>query len=158
MSHITDVKMRIRDLDLAAEIAPLFGFELRRDRKECAFWGEFVGDSNSYGEFNPHDFKNCDATLGRIGKTPTMGASGEWEVALKKAPDGDGYIVGYDTYGSSGHVISQALGFGLEKFKHAYGEALAKKKLALRLALQGFTLDAAKPLADGRSVIRAWKF
>jgi hypothetical protein len=158
MSHITDVKMRIRDLDLAAEVAKPFGFELRRDRKECAFWGEFVGDSSSYGEFNPHDFKNCDATIGRIGKTPTMGPNGEWEVALKKAPDGDGYIVGYDTYGGGGATISNALGFGLEKFKRAYGEALAKKKLAQRLSLQGFTLDNTKTLADGRQVIRAWKF
>lgn len=158
MSHITDGKFRIKDLDTAAQILPEFGLELRRNKTDVAWWGKFVNDSNTYGEINPREFgKNTAHTIGRIGHAPVMGPTGEWEIALIKAPDGDGYLIGYDAFGAPGQRLEACAGAGLEKIRHAYTVAVARKALAAKLALQGFTLDAAKDLGNGRAVIRAWK-
>ena len=45
MSHVTDLKLRIHDLDALEEAAEKCGLQLMRGQKTYAWFGEFMNDS-----------------------------------------------------------------------------------------------------------------
>lgn len=156
MSHVTDIRLRIRDLDALAEAADQLGMELRRDQKTYAWWGTFVGDSRSYGAHDPKKFGHGDHALRIKGDSPRNGSSGPWEIGVVKAPDGDGYDLLFDIFGSAGQRLMQHVGEGANKLRQEYAAAVALKQARKQAVTRGFTATR-EQLAGGRILLRLRK-
>lgn len=114
MSHVTDVKLRVREkyLDVAAETADQLGLELRRGQETFISYG---GSAN-----------RCDHALRLKDHKP-----GDFEIGLVK--DGDAFKLLYDPWGAPGARLEKAAGSDLRVFKQEYAVnvamLVAKKKL-----------------------------
>lgn len=127
MSHVDTIKCKVRDLDELRDALPE-NMELR-DKKTFAWWGRFEGDSVPPPGYDPKDYGKCEAAIGFKGETPRNGSDGVWEIGVCKAPDGDGYELLCDKYGTQGHRLvkaGNAIRQGLQANKI---EARARKKL-----------------------------
>jgi len=148
MSHVTDVKLQITDLDALDEACQALGLELRRDQKTYAWWGAFVGDSSAYGEHRPADMGKCEHAIKVAGTSPRNGSSGPWEIGVVKAKDGNGYKLFFDTYGSAGRALADKVGAGADRLRREYAAAVASKKAKKELGRKGF-VQTRESLANG---------
>lgn len=140
MSHVTDVKMRVKDIDALEEACTAIGLELRRDQKSYAWWGSFVGDSNRYGEHTPEEMGKCAHAIRVKGTKPQNGAYGPWEIGVIAAKDGNGFKLFYDTYGGAGNALSEKVGADANSLRQAYSEAVSTKKVS-KLRKLGFRVS-----------------
>lgn len=141
MSHVTDVKLKVHDLDALEEACEELGLELQRDKTHFAWWGKFVGDSKPPAWADPADYGKCEHAIKIKGDTPRDGSSGPWEIGVVKDPDGDGYRLLYDYYGSAGRRLLDKVGQEANKLKQEYAFAVAKKKVNKTLARQGWKAE-----------------
>lgn len=141
MSHVTDLRLKIHDLDALEEAAEKCGLELRRDQKTFAWWGTFVGDSRDYGEMRPDSMGKCEHALRVKGDNPRNGSAGPWEIGIAKSKDGDGYGLFYDTYGTAGSRLTAAVEQNANKLRREYAYAVAAKKAKATLGKKGWTLS-----------------
>lgn len=138
MSHVTSIEMKVRDLDCLREAVEACGGEFRQDKRTYAWWGHRAGGGD-YGGLPPSEDGKCLHAIGERGVTPRMGAAGPWEIGVRAARDGDGYMLLYDYFGSAGERLHETFGRGLSKLKQEYAVAVATKKAA-HLARQGYAL------------------
>lgn len=138
---MTDVKLRIDDLDALEEAAEKCGLELRRDQKHYAWWGRYVGDSHAYGEHRPAEMGTCAHALRLKGTTPRDGASGPWEIGVVPAKDGKGFGLYFDTYGDAGAQLTRAVEQNANKLRREYAAAVATKRAKKTLARKGFVVS-----------------
>lgn len=148
MSHVTDAKMKVRDLEAAAEAAPRCGMTLMIGQKTFNWFGRFVGDSVPPAGRNPAEYGRCEHAL-RLKDH----RSGDYEIGLVPALDGDGYDLMWDTWGTSGRRLAEAAGPNLDKFRREYSAAVLTKKARQKLAPKGFTV-AREDLLNGRIRLR----
>lgn len=156
MSHVTDVKMRVRDIGALREAAEACGLELREGQTTYAWWGQFVGDSNAYGQHDPKDFGKCEHALRVKGTNPRNGSSGPWEIGVVKAKDGDGFDLLYDRYGNAGRALEQHVGDSAKRLKREYSAAMATRRAKATVVRRGFTLQR-EDLLGGRIRLRLRK-
>lgn len=140
MSHITDVQLRIDDLDALEEACQQLGLELQRNKTNYAWWGAFQDDSNAYGEHRPSEMGTCDHAIKIQGDAPRNGSSGPWEVGVVRAKDGDGYKLFFDTYGSAGRRLTEKVGHQANALRREYAAAKATKEAKAKLARHGWTV------------------
>ncbi len=138
MSHVTDVKLKIRDLEALKDAAKECGLEFRENQLTYAWWGTFVGDSRAYGQHDPKQFGKCEHALRIPGDKPVNGHSGPWEIGVVKARDGDGFDLLYDTYGGAGSRLTARVGTGASTLRREYAVATATRKAQATLARRGF--------------------
>lgn len=155
MSHITDVKLKVRDLDSLEEAVELLGGELIRDKKTHNWFGRFLGDSaegrRAAAERGAETFGKCDHAI-RI-----KGASADaYEIGVVKAKDGDGFDLIYDSWGS-GQELVRKFGGNLDRIRHEYAVAQARKKAQATLARKGWTVAPREDLGNGRTRLRLRK-
>lgn len=148
MSHVSDVKLRIHDLDALETAAAECGLELRRDQKTFAWWGTFVGDSRDNGEMRPADMGKCAHALRIPGTKPHNGPAGPWEIGVAPAKDGDGFKLFYDTFGGAGQALTKRVEQNADKLRREYAFAVAQKKADATLAKRGWTTSR-EQLLDG---------
>lgn len=153
MSHITDVKMKVRDLDALAEACDLLGLEFERDKTTFAWWGTYVGDSRDYGELDVKEFGKCAHAIKEKGTSPRNGSSGPWEIGVVPAKDGDGFILALDTYGGAGRRLINLAGQGLDRLRQEYSTAVAAAKAKKTLGPKGFVAKR-ETLANGTVRLR----
>lgn len=139
MSHVTDIKLQITDLDALEAACEELGLELRRDQKTYAWWGTFVGDSAAYGEHRPDEMGKCEHAIRVKGTSPRNGSSGPWEIGVVRAKDGNGFRLYFDTYGSAGNALTAKVGTNADRLRREYAAAVATKKAKAKLSRQGFT-------------------
>jgi len=137
MSHLTEVKMKFRDLESLQAAVEACGGEWR-DKKTYAWWGSRAGGGD-YGGLPPSEDGKCLFAIGQKGVEARNGHSGPWEIGVRKAADGDGYRLLYDYFGSAGNALHRTFGENLSKVKQEYSVAVATKQAAV-LARQGYTL------------------
>lgn len=140
MSHVTDIKLRVRDVAALKEACAAVGLELRENQRTYAWWGTFVGDSNQYGNHDPKTFGKCEHAIGVPGVKPRMGGSGNWEIGVVKAKDGDGFELLVDTYGEPGRRLLEKAGQDFSRLKQEYAVAAATRKAKATLARKGWTV------------------
>lgn len=153
MSHVTEVKLRVRDLDALDEACEALGLELRRDRRTFAWWGTFVGDSRSYGEMLPKDMGKCEHAIRIKGDQPKDGPQGPWEIAVLPAKDGDGFKLFYDNFGAAGRRLTDAVGPDVCKLRQEYATAVSSAKAKRTLGPKGFRITR-ENLATGQVRLR----
>lgn len=137
MSHITDAKLKVKDLDALQAAADLLGLELVRDRKKYNWFGHFVGDSAEgrrvAAERGEETFGKCDHVLRRKGS-----AASDYEIGVV-ADKAGAFDLLYDTWGS-GAKLEQAAGKSLARLRQEYSVAVAEARVAKTLGRQGFRM------------------
>jgi hypothetical protein len=141
MSHVTDVKLKVHDLDALEKACTKLGLELRRDKKTYAWWGNFVGDSTPPAGRDPKDYGKGEHAIGRAGTTPCDGASGEWEIGLVPALDGNGYELMADTYGGPGRALLERAGPQFNTLRREYAAEVATSKAVEKLSRHGWRVQ-----------------
>lgn len=143
MSHVTDVKLKIRDLDALEEAAALCGLVLSRDQKTYAWYGRFVGDSNDFGSFDPKTFGRSEHALRRADHKP-----GDYEIGVVKAKDGEGFEILYDKWGP-GARLTALVEENANKLRREYAAAVALRNARKTVGRKGFVATR-EDLAGGR--------
>ena len=153
MSHITDVKLKIHDLEALREAADACGFDFREGQKTHAWYGRFMRDSaegmevaRTRGEQN---MGKCDHAL-----RSKDHQAGDYEVGVVREDDGS-YLLSFDSWGP-GRKLEAAAGAGLSKLKREYAAATAMKKARTTLGRHGFTVSR-ENLPGNRIRVRARK-
>jgi hypothetical protein len=106
MSHIAVGKARIHDLDALKDAAANLGLEFIEGKTSFEWYGAFMNDSAIARDaikrgYSAKDFGKCEHVLRLKGC--------QYEIGVKRAADGDGYVLQYDQFGS-GHALMQAVG------------------------------------------------
>lgn len=141
MSHVTDVKLIVQDLDALEAACEHLGLELERDKRSFAWWGSFQYDSNAYGDMTPERMGKCDHAIKVKGTNPRDGHSGPWEIGVVKAKDGEGFSLYYDTYGGAGQALSSRVGPQADRLRVEYAAQVAEKKAVAKLSRHGWRVS-----------------
>jgi hypothetical protein len=155
MSHVTDVSMRVTDLDALERAADRRGLRLVRGQRTWKWYGRWENDfhgKHAAAEqgFRPADFGKCEHALVLKNAGPH-----DYEVGVVRARDGNGYELLYDAWGSGGQRLEKAAGHHLDDLNRDYTVALATQRAHEQLAGEGFEELAQEELPDGR-VKLAW--
>ena len=147
MSHITDVKLKIRDLDALAEAARACGLELREGQRQHKWYGTFVGDTTPPAGRDPRDYGKCEHALALSDAT-----AGDYEVGVVKALDGDGFTLLVDTWNQR-RLLQAVGGPRMDKLRREYACAVASKRARQKLGPKGWRLQR-EDLPSGRIRLR----
>ncbi len=128
MSHVSEVKLKLKDLDAVEEAAKACGLELVRGQKSFKWYGTFVGDTTPPVGRDPKDYGKCEHALRQTDMR------GGYEVGLVPALDGDGYDALFDSWSSQGGRLPGKL----STLKREYAAAVTTKKAEATLAKKGF--------------------
>jgi hypothetical protein len=119
------------------------GLVLKRDQKTYKWYGRFMNGSRDYGDIDPKDFGKGAHALQLANHT-----SGDYEIGLHPAKDGDGFQVVFDAWGP-GQRLTAAVEAGANKLRREYAAACASRKAKVTLGRKGFVLTR-EDLAGGR--------
>lgn len=127
MSHVADVQMKVKDLDALKAVCVDLGLTFMEGQTTHEWYGVFLNDwSSQQAAVNRVDPKTFGKCLHAI-KVP--GSS--YEIGVTARPDGDGYDLIYDTFGSNGGSISQRLGgMGLPTLRQNYSVEVTRRELS----------------------------
>jgi hypothetical protein len=137
ISHITDARLKVKDLEALDMAGQVLGFELVRDKTSYNWFQNFVGDSAEglrvAAERGAHTFGKCEHVLRRKGAAAT-----DYEIGVVRDPDG-AYSLLYDTWGS-GQKLEQAAGVRLARLRQEYSVAVTQRRVEKTLGRQGFRM------------------
>lgn len=114
MSHITTIKVEVRDLEALRAACTRLGFEWRENQHTYKWWGRFVGDSPLPEGMKVEDLGHCTHAI------HVSGAS--YEVGVLQ--QGDKYSLLYDFWGAGG--LEAKLGPNAERLVQAYAVEAAR--------------------------------
>ena len=132
MSHITKMKLRVRDLDALETAATECGLELVRDARSFKWFGRFVGDTTPPAGYDPKDYGKCEHKMRLKGAS-----SSDYEIGIVAAKDGDGYDLLVDTW-QQRRLMGAVGGAEMNKLRQEYATAVTMTRAA-KLARQGYT-------------------
>lgn len=139
MSHITEIKTRIRELDDLETAAGACDGVMVRGQTTHRTYGRFIGDSREGQQFvDEHGaaaIGKCEHAIRLKTHTGT-----DYEVGVVRALDGDGYSLVYDSWGP-GQKLEAAFGKGLSKLNREYAAATVTRKAKATLGKKGFTVS-----------------
>ncbi len=131
MSHVTDVKLKIADLDALDETCQRLGLTLKRDQKTWKWYGRFMNDSSAYGDIKPNEMGKGDHAIS------VNAAPGSYEIGLRS--DGAGaFNLYYDSWGP-GAAIEHAAGQRLNTLRKEYAFTTTQRKAKKTLGQKGWT-------------------
>ena len=148
MSHITDARVRVRDLDALEQACDRLGLELQRDKKTYAWWGRFVGDSRTYGNHTPDKMGKCDHAIRIKGDRAQNGPNGPWEIGVVRSEDGQAYELYYDQFGAAGQRLTDRIGISANNLRREYTVASIARRATTALAREGFTMTREAVFGD----------
>ena len=131
MSHITEAKIRVRDMDALNDVAVLLGGELVLGQRTHRTYGRFVGDSAEGAQFVA---ERGEDAIGKCDHAIRLKNSGshDYEIGVVPSLDGDGYSLVYDSWGP-GKRLEAAFGTGLNGIKREYAAAVATKAVERKM-------------------------
>lgn len=121
MSHVTEIKTEIKDLDALATAAEKLGMEFVRDQKSYRWYGQYVGDAPLPEGMTEADLGKCEHAL-RVKEKP-----GAYEVGVIKAKNGKGYTLLFD-YWDEGKGLMNHIGDNAGKLTQRYAAEAAIKQ------------------------------
>lgn len=131
MSHITTVKLQVKDLDALEEACGQLGMELRRGKTTFRWYGREG---------------TCEHAIGLKGQAST------YEIGLQREPQAElAYSLAYDAFDGR---LEAAAGSGLSRLKQEYAVACASKNAKAKLSRLGYTLAGRERLDGGRVRLR----
>lgn len=115
MSHITSIKVVIRDLTALQRAAEGLGMELVRNQSTFKWFGRFVGDSPLPEGRTREEMGKCQHAL-RVKDNYDA-----YEVGVVFRRDGEGWDLHYDSW-QEGYGLEKVAGKGCGKLLQAYAE------------------------------------
>lgn len=151
MSHVTNVKLRVKDLDALAEAGELLGLTLKRGKTEFKWYGRFMGDSTPPKGLAPHDYGKCLHALALKDAT-----SSDYEIGVVKALDGgEGFDLVVDTWNQR-RLVDAVGGAQMNGLRREYAAAVTLNKANATLQRKGFVASRTN-LANGAIQLRLRK-
>jgi hypothetical protein len=143
MSHVTKVKVVIKDLQALAEAAEACGCELVEGQKTYKWYGEWVNDYNTedaaYRQgIKTDDYGKCEHAI-RV-----KGDKNAYEVGVCNNPDGEGYVLVYDFYNQA-RTLEAKIGHHAERLSQQYKASAVKSAMKAK----GFKITKSWENADG---------
>jgi hypothetical protein len=139
MSHVVEIKHRIKDLDCLAQACKDLGLDFRKGQKTFRWWGKSMGDFALPKGFTADDLGKCIHAIGRpddmdfnesVTNIPTGGqicTGRPYELGVVEARDGQGgYALLFDFY-AGGYGLEEKVGKGAQKLLQRYEVAVATK-------------------------------
>lgn len=155
MSHITEVKLQIKDLDALKEAAEALGFEFVEGQQTYNWYNAFLADSPEGRQYarerGTASMGKCEHALRLKGAKP-----GDYEVGIIKALDGNGFSIAYDNFGSGQNLMKAGGGKDLPTLRKEYAVAVATKRAQASLGRQGWRVER-QDLEGGRVRLRVRK-
>lgn len=156
MSHVTDVKLCVKDLDAVEDVAARLGGVLRRGQRTFAWYGRWVGDYHGTlaavdQGFDPRTFGRCDHAI-RLKDHQ----AGDYEIGLVRDPDGQSWRLLYDSWGEHGRKLERAFGPQLKTFRREYAYTVQARRTKAVLGPKGWTQQR-EDLPNGRIRLRLRK-
>ena len=122
MSHVTEIKTQIKDLQALEAAAKQLGMELVKDQKKYKWYGIAMSANSVPPGFTAADLGNCEHAL-RI-----PGNSKAYEIGVVKRKDGQpGYTLLWDNW-SGGYGLTAKVGQTGENIKKEYAAQVAIKQ------------------------------
>jgi hypothetical protein len=113
VSHVTEIKVKILDLDALARAAKRCGLEVRR-KQNYKWYGRHVGDYPMPKGMTQDDLGKCHMALGVIGNNEAY----EVGVVADKSHNGE-YMLVWDFWGG-GYGLEKSVGKDACKLRQAY--------------------------------------
>ena len=110
MSHVVGIDFAVDSLDHLAKAAEACGCELVRNQKTWKWYGQWMDDYDkedaAYKRLgvSPQDYGRCEHAI-RV-----RGDKSAYEVGVIKNPNGDGFRLVWDFYGSQGAALQSKIG------------------------------------------------
>ena len=148
MSHVTTIKMEIKDLQALEECCKKAGLEFRKGQKTYKWWGYSVGDYPIPKGFTKEDLGKCDHAIGVPNKSTY-----EIGVVVK-----DGKItLLWDFYGG-GQGLEKVAGKDCCNLTQAYTQNVAIKEAKKFASAQGYTVTEEVDSNTNETVITLRKY
>lgn len=154
MSHITDVRLRIVDLEAMKDACAKLGLQVFEGKTNFKWYGAFQFDTppSLSGGRDHKTFGQCAHAIGHAGAGPDTG----YEIGLVPALDGPGYDLLVDTWGDGHRIVTKAGGAEMNALRREYAVAVATRKANATLGKKGYKVHR-KDLAGGRVQLRIKK-
>ena len=141
MSHITKIKVEVKDLIALERAAAELGCIFLYDQKTYRWFGHWVGDSPMPEGLTKEELGKCSHAI----KVPGI----DYEIGVVERKDAPGtYMLVYDSWdakkGEHTNLISRRFGKSLEAFGHEY----AVQKIVMESEDRGLIVDRI-PLVNG---------
>lgn len=150
MSHVTEVKMKIADLDALKEACHELGLEFMEGQKTHKWYGRFVGDTTPPQGRDPKDYGKCEHAI-RLQNA----RSSDYEIGLVPALDGNGYDLMVDSW-QQGRLMGAVGGHDMGKLRQEYAAAVALAKAKKTLGPRGWQYAGRTALSNGKVQLR-WR-
>lgn len=127
MSHVANVEVEIKDLSALRTACENLGLEFMENQQTWNWYGDYMDDwhTDEAAVSHGYDTKDFGKGLHAI-KVPNS----EYEIGVVKNPNGSGFRLIYDSYGSHGRAISESLGgMKLTKLNNEYTATVATRQL-----------------------------
>jgi hypothetical protein len=145
MSHVTKMKLKVKNLAALKQCAASLGMELVQ-QSTYKWYGTHVGDYPLPAGFTKEDMGRCDYAL------HIKGNSNAYEVGVVKSKTGQGYELLWDFW-QKGYGLQEAIGDNGNKLRQAYATQVAKNEMQ-KFQRDGFQMQHFKR-PDGTLVVKA---
>lgn len=146
MSHVTDMKLRVQDLECLKAAGLELGMELVKT-PQFKWFGTHVGDYPLPAGFSKEDMGKCEYAL-RIKGNPQA-----YEVGVCKARDGKGGYVLLHDFWAGGKGLVAVIGQNGGRLKQAYATQVGRKHVQ-QLSRQGFRMAQYRQ-PNGHVIVKA---
>jgi hypothetical protein len=127
MSHITEIKTLLLDLDALAAAAEYCGCELVRDKKEYKWFGTSVGDTPLPTGFTVQDLGKCDHVI-KVKNAEDR----TYEIGVVKRRDGkEGYSLLFDYWDGGKGLCAKVGGSEASLLTRRYSAEAAERELTI---------------------------
>jgi len=148
MSHVTTIKMEIKDLEALEQACLKVGLVFKHNQKNYRWYGRFVGDYREQGT-DPKDMGKCDHAIG----IPNNNTAYEIGVCQK---DGH-YVLRWDFW-AGGAGLAAVAGDKCSNLTEAYTQVVAMKEATKFAEAEGYTVTSEWDAETSETVITMRKY
>lgn len=149
MSHVTTIKIEIKDLQALREAAEKIGLVFKEGQKTYKWFGRHVGDYPIPAGFTKNDLGKCSHALGVKGK------SNAYEIGVVEK---DGiYLLMWDFW-SGGYGLEAIAGKNCKNLTQAYTQAVALKEAKKFAQAEGWSVSEDYDDETDETVIRLRRY
>jgi hypothetical protein len=149
MSHVTTIKMEMKDLQALREACEKIGLVFNEGQKTYKWWGYSVGDYPIPKGFTKEDLGKCDHALS------VKGDKKAYEIGVVHK-DGK-YVLLWDFY-AGGYGLEKVVGKDCCNLTEAYTQAVALKEASKFAQAQGWSMTHEYDKATSETVIKLRRY
>jgi hypothetical protein len=156
MSHVTTIKVEIKDLDALKEAAKSCGLEFREGQKTYKWYGRHVGDYAVPEGYNVSDLGKCEHAIGVPGNPEA------YEIGVCKARDAQGNPTGGYTmlwdFWAGGHGLEAIAGKDCSNVTNEYTKTVAVNEASAFAKANGWSVNQEYNEETNETVIKLRKY